>query len=75
MIYALDAGGTLIKSLNSNIGYKKYVNELDDIIIDKSTTKVIATGARANRLKKKLSNKYDVEIVNEINRRVPLFKT
>ena len=66
MIYALDAGGTLIKGLNSNIGYKKYVNELDDIIIDKSTTKVIATGARANRLKKKLSNKYDVEIVNEI---------
>ena len=66
MIYALDAGGTLIKGLNSDIGYKKYVNELDDIIIDKSTTKVIATGARANRLKKKLSNKYDVEIVNEI---------
>ena len=65
MIYSFDAGGTLIKGLNSVLNYKEYFNDFDNITIDKSTTKIIATGARANRLKK-LSNSYDVEIINEI---------
>ena len=66
MIYSFDAGGTLIKVLNSGLSYKEFFNDFDNITIDKSTTKVIVTGARANRLKKKLSNRYDVEIINEI---------
>ena len=53
MIYSFDAGGTLIKGLNSGLNYKEYFNDFDDITIDKSTKKIIATGARANRLKKK----------------------
>ena len=66
MIYSFDAGGTLTKVLNSDLSYKEYFNNFDDLAINESTKKVIATGARANRLKKKLSNRYDVEIINEI---------
>jgi len=66
MIYSFDAGGTLTKVLNSDLSFKEYFNNFDDLAINESTKKVIATGARANRLKKKLSNRYDVEIINEI---------
>ena len=66
MIYSFDAGGTLIKVLNSDLSYKEFFNDFDDLAIDENTKKVIATGARANRLKKELSNRYDVEIINEI---------
>ena len=52
MIYSFDAGGTLIKGLNSDLSFKKYFNDFDDLAINESTKKVIATGARANRLKK-----------------------
>ena len=66
MIYSFDAGGTLIKGLNSSLNYKEYFNDFNNITIDESITKVIATGARADRLKKELLKKYDVEIINEI---------
>ena len=52
MIYSFDVGGTLIKVLNSDLSYKEFFNDFDDLTLDESTTKVIATGARANRLKK-----------------------
>ena len=66
MIYSFDAGGTLIKGLNNDLRYKEYFNDFDDLSINESAKKVIATGARANRLKKKLSKRYDIEIINEI---------
>ena len=52
MIYSFDAGGTLTKVLNSDLSFKEYFNNFDDLAINESTKKVIATGARANRLKK-----------------------
>ena len=31
MIYSFDAGGTLTKGLNSDLSYKEYFNDFDDL--------------------------------------------